>query len=289
MPELPEVETTRRGLAPHILDRRVRRVVVRESRLRWPISPRLATELKGQRLLSLERRAKYLLLGAHNGSLILHLGMSGSLRMVSADSVPREHDHVDIVLDGARGLNVLRFHDPRRFGAAIWTRAHPLKHKLLRDLGPEPVGPHWGGPDRRGPNYGGPAFDGAHLHTLSRGRKVAVKNFIMDAHVVVGVGNIYASEALFLAGIRPHRPAGKISLQRYSWLARAIRRVLGDAIKAGGTTLRDYVREDGTPGYFALHLRAYDREGEPCERCGTAIRREIIGQRSSFFCGRCQR
>lgn len=283
MPELPEVETTRRGVAPHVVDRRVQQVVVREPRLRWPVSPRLARDLKGQRIVSVRRRAKYLLFESGAGTLIVHLGMSGSLRMVQADSAPRVHDHIDVVFepaDRSNELDALRFHDPRRFGAAIWTRTEPLKHKLLKDLGPEPVDCSYGDPE---------SFDGEHLYANSRGRRGAVKNFIMDAHIVVGVGNIYASEALFLAGIHPRRPAGKVSLQRYVWLAQAIKRVLGDAIESGGTTLRDYVREDGTPGYFALHLRTYGREGAPCERCGTAIRREVIGQRSSFFCWRCQR
>ncbi len=269
MPELPEVETTRRGIAPHVLGRQVRSVVVRQRQLRWPI-PRALDELCGFAVDSIERRAKYLLLRSEPGTAILHLGMSGSLRIVDANEAVRKHDHVDLLLDSG---NALRFHDPRRFGAFLWTKRDPLQHKLLANLGPEPLGDD---------------FSGERLFALSRKRKVAVKNFIMDGTVVVGVGNIYASEALFLAGIRPTAAAGRISRVRYQILAETIREVLGNAINMGGTTLRDFVNPQGNPGYFQQSLFVYGREGEPCRRCDTPIKQKVIGQRASFFCAKCQ-
>ncbi len=271
MPELPEVETTRAGIAPHITGRTVTGVIVRERRLRWPIPARLGTELPGLRLQAVRRRAKYLLLDTRAGSAILHLGMSGSLRILTRTLPPQKHDHVDI---GFSGGVILRFNDPRRFGCLLWTRRDPLRHPLLTRLGPEPLED---------------AFSGKHLWQRSRGRKLAVKAFIMDASVVVGVGNIYASEALFRAGIHPRRAAGRISLARYVKLAAEIRAVLTAAIKAGGTTLRDYTDSDGLPGYFRHALAVYDRKDEACERCGDAIRQEVIGQRSTYFCVTCQR
>jgi formamidopyrimidine-DNA glycosylase len=274
MPELPEVETTLRGIRPHLEGRRIVRLIVREARLRQPIPPETAERVAGQTCRTLARRGKYLLLGLDQGSLLVHLGMSGSLRLVPADRPPRRHDHVDLILsDGS----CLRFHDPRRFGLLLWTPDPPelaaTQHPLLRDLGPEPLAP---------------GFDGEHLHRLSRTRRVAVKSFIMDAAVVVGVGNIYASESLFLAGIHPARPCHRISLARYHRLAEVVREVLQASITQGGTTLRDFVREDGNPGYFARSLRVYGRAGEPCIVCGTALRQQRIGQRSSFYCPRCQ-
>lgn len=270
MPELPEVETTRAGIAPHIIGRRISKVVVRERRLRWPVPPALARELPGQRIVAVTRRAKYLLLRAEEGSVILHLGMSGSLRVLTRRPEPRPHDHVDLCFGSAR---TLRFNDPRRFGCLLWTRRDPLEHPLLARLGPEPLSDE---------------FDGATLHHAARGRSTAVKNFIMNGHVVVGVGNIYASEALFKAGIHPRRPAGRIALARYQVLAAEIRRVLRAAIRAGGTTLRDFTDSDGLPGYFSQSLKVYDRAGSPCVRCALPIRQEVIGQRSTFFCPRCQ-
>lgn len=271
MPELPEVETTRRGIAPLVEGRRVEAVTVREPRLRWPVPTALARDLPGQRLGRVSRRAKFLLVESPIGHLILHLGMSGSLRIVSRDVPADKHDHLDIVLDDER---CLRLRDPRRFGAALWTRHDPLQHPLLRDLGPEPLGPE---------------FDADWLHRLSRGRRVAVKPFLMNSQVVAGIGNIYASEALFLAGIHPARAAGRISLARYERLAGAVRTVLQDAIAAGGTTLRDFVDSAGNPGYFSQRLRVYGRQGASCERCGSAVRSRVIGQRSTFYCPRCQR
>ncbi len=270
MPELPEVETTRRGIEPALRGRRVKQVVVRERRLRWPVPETLDSLLAGRRVGAVERRGKYLVLRTTNGALIVHLGMSGSLRMVPAGSAPGPHDHVDLVL----GRRALRYRDPRRFGCLLWAAGDPLEHPLLRGLGVEPLEPE---------------FDGALLHARSRGRRLAVKAFIMDASVVVGVGNIYASESLFSAGIHPQRPAGRISRERYGRLAVAIRRVLQDAIDAGGTTLRDFTGAGGEPGWFSRELRVYGREREPCVRCGAAIRRRVIGQRSSFYCPRCQR
>lgn len=272
MPELPEVETTRRGIAPHVLGRRVTRLEVRQPRLRWPVPvEQLRRDLVGQTIDRVDRRAKYLLLGTAAGTAILHLGMSGSLRLVPSERAAGRHDHLDLVLDNGRSL---RLTDPRRFGALLWTRDDPSHHALLRQLGPEPLGP---------------AFDGAYLWGRARGRRAAVKSFLMDARVVAGVGNIYANEALFLAGIHPARAAGRISRSRYQDLARAVRRVLEDSLTQGGTTLRDFVNEQGQPGYFALQLRVYDRAGTPCPGCGQPLRTIRLRQRSTFYCPRCQR
>ncbi|EGV31275.1 Formamidopyrimidine-DNA glycosylase [Thiorhodococcus drewsii AZ1] len=274
MPELPEVETTLRGIRPHLEGRRIERLLVRETRLRLPIPPEMADRVGGQSILGLSRRSKYLLIQLEHGTLLVHLGMSGSLRVVPAESPPKRHDHLDLILTDGR---CLRFHDPRRFGIFLWTPDTPdtlkAEHRLLRDLGPEPLAP---------------TFDGDHLYRSSRKRRVAVKSFIMDAAVVVGVGNIYANESLFLAGILPASPCNTIELERYRRLAEVIRALLLASIEEGGTTLRDFVREDGRPGYFAQSLRVYGRAGEPCKVCGATIRQVRIGQRSSFFCDRCQ-
>jgi formamidopyrimidine-DNA glycosylase len=270
MPELPEVETTRRGIRRAVRGHRITEVVVRQRALRWPVPARLPRALAGSRVLEVERRAKYLVFRTGAGAMLLHLGMSGSLRVVAATQPPGRHDHIDFVLDDGRAL---RFRDPRRFGSVHWTAGDPLRHPLLRDLGPEPLGPR---------------FTGAYLSTCAAGRRQAVKTFIMDSRVVAGVGNIYANEALFSARIHPARAAGRISRARYDALARAIRRVLRDAIRQGGTTLRDFVNGDGEPGYFGVRLRVYDREGEPCPRCGTRIRAGRTGQRSTFYCPHCQ-
>jgi formamidopyrimidine-DNA glycosylase len=264
MPELPEVETTRRGIAPHIEGQKIEQVVIRQPRLRWPIPRGLRGRLQGKTIHQVRRRGKYLLIETDKGSMIIHLGMSGSLRIVDSSLPPRKHDHVDICLTNGK---CLRFHDPRRFGTLLWS-SNPLHHELIDNLGPEPLSDD---------------FNPEHLFRLSRGRRLAVKNFIMDSHVVVGVGNIYASEALFMAGIRPTIAAGRITRQRYALLVKAIKDVLSRAIKEGGTTLRDFVREDGNPGYFAQSLNVYGRAGEPCHACGTTIRKKHIGQRSSFY------
>ena len=271
MPELPEVETTRRGIAPHVTGRIVSRVLVREPRLRWPVPHALIEQLPGQAIASVGRRGKYLLLETTVGAALVHLGMSGSLRLIEADAPPGTHDHVDIVF--ADGL-ALRFRDPRRFGSLLWTTRPSQEHPLLRDLGPEPLDGD---------------FSGGYLSAAARGRRVAVKPFIMNSHVVVGVGNIYANEALYLAGIHPRRAAGRIGRDRYHRLAAAIRRVLNESITAGGTTLRDFINGVGEPGYFAIHLRVYGRGGEPCPGCARPIREIRQGQRSTFYCPACQK
>lgn len=270
MPELPEVETTRRGLAPHLADRQVERVVLRRPDLRWPIPEAVSRLLPGQRIDDVRRRAKYLLLETAAGSALMHLGMSGSLRLVPAATPVRAHDHFDLVLDDGRAL---RYNDPRRFGCLLWQAPGQL-HPLLESLGPEPLSD---------------AFDGGWLWKLSRGRRAPVKTFLMDQAVVVGVGNIYAAEALFMAGISPLRAAGRVSRARYDALAGAVKAVLQAAIERGGTTLRDFLAPDGAPGYFEQELSTYGRGGQPCQRCGTLLKQRAIGQRTTVWCGRCQR
>ncbi len=270
MPELPEVETTLRGIRTRVIGETVERVVVREGRLRWPVSDTLAEELPSQTIHRVSRRGKYLLLYGQSGCLILHLGMSGSLRILPAHVAPERHDHVDVVFTNAMSL---RFRDPRRFGALLWTQGDPLSHPLLAHLGPEP----WE-----------PRLNGAYLYQRARHRRLAVKSFLMDAHTVVGLGNIYANEALYLAGIHPGRHAGRIAQSRYEGLVQAIRTVLDEAIAEGGTTLRDFVDSAGRPGYFRQRLRVYDRAGEPCPSCHAMIRQRPIAQRASFFCRACQ-
>lgn len=270
MPELPEVETTRRGITPHVKGKTIAHVVVRDSRLRWPIPKNLNRTLAGEKILDVQRRGKYLLLRTAKGTLIMHLGMSGSLRVIKHELEAGKHDHFDLVLSNGKAL---RLRDPRRFGAVLWTRDDPPRHKLLKDLGPEPLSNE---------------FSGEYLHANSRKRKLAVKAFIMDSKIVVGVGNIYASEALFKAGIHPKRQAGRISLERYEKLAAAIREVLAKAIEAGGTTLRDFQNSEGEPGYFAQALNVYGRAGEACQVCGETVSLVTIAQRSTFFCKICQ-
>ena len=271
MPELPEVETTRRGIEPHLRARCVERLVVRDARLRWPVPEDLADRLAGVRIDAVERRGKYLLLRTPRGTVIVHLGMSGSLRVLPADTPPAKHDHVDWVLDDGR---CLRLRDPRRFGCVLWAGDDPLAHPLLAGLGPEPHSE---------------AFDGDYLFELSRGRKVNVKAFIMNSHVVVGVGNIYANESLFRARIHPGRAAGRIGRERYRTLATAIRDILADAIAQGGTTLRDFTNSDGKPGYFSQQLQVYGRAGEPCTGCGEPLRLMRNEQRATVYCPLCQR
>ncbi|MBT0959670.1 bifunctional DNA-formamidopyrimidine glycosylase/DNA-(apurinic or apyrimidinic site) lyase [Denitromonas iodatirespirans] len=269
MPELPEVETTRRGLAPHLLGHAVRRVTVRCASLRQPIPASLPAVLTGQTLQQLERRAKYLLFGFEQGVLLAHLGMSGSLQLVAPDSAPGKHDHVDMDF----GHLTLRYRDPRRFGMLMWlddgADAGPLRH-----LGIEPL-------DER--------FDGAWLHQATRGRSTPIKTWLMDNHHVVGIGNIYASESLFRARIHPLTPAGHLGPQRCARLATAIRETLEAAIAAGGSTLRDFVGGDGRPGYFQQQYFVYGRTGEPCRICQRPVQRIVQGQRASFLCAHCQR
>lgn len=270
MPELPEVETVRRGLAPLLSGRHIVAAVVRQPRLRQPVPRDLSARLSGKRVDAVTRRGKYLLVRAADESLLIHLGMSGRLHVLETHFAAGTHDHVDLLLEN----NIrLRFHDPRRFGLMLLCPTGTHDHPLLARIGPEPLGHD---------------FSGEYLYRLSRGRHLAVKNFIMDSHVVAGVGNIYASEALFGAGIRPTRAAGRIGLVRYDRLAESIRTTLNRAIACGGTTLRDFIGVGGQPGYFAQQLYVYGRTSAPCLKCGTVIQQRRIGQRSSFFCPRCQ-
>lgn len=270
MPELPEVETTRTGLVPRLTGRVLSRVEIRTPRLRWPIQSDLAGRITGQRLKGIARRGKYLLFDFGETTQIVHLGMSGSLRLTVPNEPPGIHDHVDWLFDDG---TCLRMRDPRRFGAVLWTD-HPDHHPLLASLGPEPLTE---------------AFNAHTLHTQCRHRTSAIKTVIMDAHVVVGVGNIYASESLFHAGIRPGTAARRLSRPACERLVAAIKRVLNAAIAAGGSSLRDYVSTDGELGYFQLQTRVYGRTGLPCKRCGTPIRRLVQGQRATYYCPACQR
>ena len=271
MPELPEVETTLRGIAPHIEGQIIQQVVVRQPKLRWPVPDNLADTLADLTVKSVNRRAKYLLFKTDAGTLLLHLGMSGSLRVLQEAKIPDTHDHVDFIF--ANGV-LLRYNDPRRFGSILWTTQPPEQHVLLKDLGPEPLSP---------------GFDGNHLYQASKSRKTPVKSLIMDSHVVVGVGNIYANEALFMAGINPARYAGKISLACYRVLADCIQSVLQNAIQQGGTTLRNFVNESGKPGYFKQQLLVYGRGDSPCRRCLTPLKEIRINNRSTVFCSHCQK
>ncbi|WP_062269215.1 bifunctional DNA-formamidopyrimidine glycosylase/DNA-(apurinic or apyrimidinic site) lyase [Endozoicomonas arenosclerae] len=276
MPELPEVETTRRGIAPHIEGQTVADVIVRNPRLRWPVPDHLKQQLSGQIIRSVARRAKYLLIKTDAGTLLVHLGMSGSLRILIEAREAEKHDHVDLVF--SNGI-LLRYTDPRRFGAVLWIDNNGIDddvmgHDLLRKLGPEPLSDE---------------FTAQRLYQASRGKSQPVKTFIMDNHVVVGVGNIYANEALFKAGIRPDRPSGKISKARYERLAQCIKETLARAIEQGGTTLRDFVGGDGKPGYFKQELAVYGRKGEPCVTCSTPIVEIRLGNRSTCYCKKCQR
>lgn len=271
MPELPEVETTVRGITPHIEGHPITDLVVRDSRLRWPVPEVLAQRVIGETVRSVRRRAKYILIEMAQGHVMVHLGMSGSLRLSSPGEPPSPHDHVEFEIDGSYRL---RLRDPRRFGSVLWIEGEPDEHPLLVHLGIEPLSQE---------------FVGSYLYSASRRRKAAVKNFIMDSRIVVGVGNIYASESLYRAGIDPRRTAGRISVLRYDSLTCSIQQTLRNAIAAGGTTLRDFVDGSGNPGYFRHDLKVYDREGKPCFRCGREIVRWVIGQRSTYFCRRCQK
>ena len=271
MPELPEVETTRRGIAPHIENNTITKVIVRNRSLRWPIPTGLNAKLKNQKITSVTRRAKYLLLKTNRGSLIVHLGMSGSLRILSSSEAVEKHDHFELQFkDGT----CLRLRDPRRFGCVLWEKDDPQHHKLIINLGPEPLEQE---------------FNAELLFEKSRKRKTTIKQFIMDAKIVVGVGNIYASESLFLSGIKPSRLAGKITKQNAKDLTAAIKKILKQAIKQGGTTLKDFRSSDGKPGYFQQKLKVYDRKGEACVNCKKPIKQITLGQRSTFYCSHCQK
>lgn len=276
MPELPEVEVTRRGLAPHLEGQPIKDAVIRHARLRWPVPKNLPKLLRGQIICALRRRGKYLLVEFEHGTLILHLGMSGSLRLLPAGTSPEKHDHFDLVLGND---TLVRLRDPRRFGAVLWQEGDASAHPLLAILGPEPL------PDKSGKS----GFDARYLYQATRGRNVAIKQLIMNSRVVTGVGNIYANEALFRAGIRPQLAAGKLSLPRCAKLVAAIRATLNEAIRHGGSSLRDFTDAAGQPGYFQQHYWVYGREGEPCRKCGALIKQIRQGQRSSFYCGGCQK
>lgn len=270
MPELPEVEITLRGITPCLQDRRVTNVIIRNASLRWPIPRKLPELLRGQTVRTLQRRAKYLLLGFDHGTLILHLGMSGSLRILPHDTLPEKHDHFDLVLNNGK---LMRLRDPRRFGAVLWHAGDVAQHPLLAHLGPEPL-------ERN--------FDADYLYQCTRSRSAAIKPVLMDNHVVVGVGNIYTNESLFRAGIRPQHAAHKLTRPQCAALVRNVRAVLHAAIRQGGSTLRDFVHSDGSSGYFQQQYFVYGRTGEPCRRCAMPIRRIVQGQRASFYCPHCQ-
>ena len=271
MPELPEVETTLQGIAPFIKNQKITNIVVRNSSLRWPVPVEELQMLIGEVVNHIERIAKYILIHTNKGCVLLHLGMSGSLRALSTNQPPTKHDHIDLVFSNDR---VIRLNDPRRFGCCLLLQEPIKQHKLLASLGPEPLSDD---------------FNGDHLFDLSRGRSLSVKNFIMDGKIVVGVGNIYASESLFMAGIRPTAAVKRISRARYQKLASAIKTVLAKAINAGGTTLNDFTQADGKPGYFAQELQVYGRKNEPCNQCGEIIKSQVIGQRNTFYCSTCQK
>ncbi len=270
MPELPEVETTRRGLQPYLEQQIIQNVIIRDHRLRWPIVSDIIENLRGNRVQRIERRAKYLLFILDRGTVIIHLGMSGRLSILTRLSAPKKHDHFDI--EFANHL-VLRYTDPRRFGAFLWTETDPYSHPLLKNLGVEPL-------ERN--------FTGKYLWHISRSRKIPIKSFIMDGKVVVGVGNIYANEALFIARINPKTPTNTISMQEFRRLVLAIKQVLREAIKRGGTTLKDFLNSEGKAGYFANQLQVYGREDLPCVRCGCPLKTTRIGQRSTVYCEKCQ-
>ncbi|MGH1470410.1 MAG: bifunctional DNA-formamidopyrimidine glycosylase/DNA-(apurinic or apyrimidinic site) lyase [Cellvibrionaceae bacterium] len=271
MPELPEVETTRRGIAPHVIDKTVRQVVVRHPQLRWPIPQHIVEDLPRKRILSIDRRGKYLLFKFKAGFLIIHLGMSGSLRIIDSAIEPGKHDHFELQLSSGKSL---RLTDPRRFGAVLWTAEPLTEHKLLSHLGPEPLTDE---------------FNAEMLFKRSRKRSVPMKTLLMDSKTVVGVGNIYANESLFLSGIRPTRPAKNMTRKQSETLVEQIKHVLDKAIKAGGTTLKDFTGGDGKPGYFQQQLFVYGREGEPCSKCDSQLKQIRIGQRSTVYCPQCQK
>jgi formamidopyrimidine-DNA glycosylase len=271
MPELPEVETTMNGIKPFILQQKVVDIAIRQKKLRWPVEIADLSQILGQTVQQIQRRGKYLLLFFSKGTLIIHLGMSGSLRLVPPNLPPKKHDHVDLLFANDQ---CLRFTDPRRFGAILWTGTDPEQHILLSHLGPEPLSAH---------------FTAAYLWGKAQRRKAAVKTFIMDGRTVVGVGNIYAAEALFMAGINPNKAAGKVSLADYEKLVKSIQQVLTAAIKQWGTSLKDFVNSEGKKGYFKVHLQVYGRGGEACLVCGNKLKEIRLGQRSTVFCSRCQK
>jgi len=271
MPELPEVETTLNGIRPHIKSQKINKIVIRQHNLRWPVPDNLTDILTGQTLQMAERRGKYILFHFKKGTLILHLGMSGSLRILTSDIPAQKHDHIDITFANKK---ILRLRDPRRFGACLWTDEDPAMHLLIKNLGPEPLNQN---------------FNGNYLYDLSRRRNIAIKSFIMNSKIVVGVGNIYAAEALFASGIHPNTPAKNISVQKFDELTKQIKKILQKSITKGGTTLKDFVDSEGKPGYFSQQLKVYGREGLPCVHCKTPLQGLRLGQRSTVFCKKCQK
>lgn len=270
MPELPEVETTLRGILPHITQQTIAKVIIRNHRLRWPIPSNMQRLLLGQSIVKAERRAKYLLLTTQTGTIIIHLGMSGSLRILIESQPPKKHDHIDIVFNNQ---NILRYTDPRRFGAFLWVEGDPHQHILLRNCGVEPLSNH---------------FTGKYLHLRAKSRIVPIKAFLMDNKIVTGIGNIYATEALFAAAIHPDTPVKSVKLEQMQVLTKAVKKILKHAIKRGGTTLKDFINSDGKPGYFVNELKVYGRAGLPCVICGKTLQSMKIGQRSTVYCQRCQ-
>lgn len=270
MPELPEVETTVRGISPYLVGNRFTNLTVRDSRLRWPVPDNLASLIVGKRINEVCRRAKYILVKVGNGHVLIHLGMSGSLRFSNYHEQPKSHDHVEFQINDNR---LLRFHDPRRFGCVLWVEGNPYHYRLLAHLGIEPLDD---------------TFNGEYLYAATRNRSVSIKNLLMNSKIVVGIGNIYASEALHRSGINPVRRANQVSEKRYQILADSVKKTMENAISAGGTTLNDYVNGTGSPGYFGQELLVYGREGKPCKKCGAPIKRRVIGQRSTFYCRKCQ-
>jgi formamidopyrimidine-DNA glycosylase len=271
MPELPEVETILRGLIPHLENETIIDVIIRQHQLRWPIPLGLKNHISTQKILQLSRRGKYLLISLQKGTLIIHLGMSGSLRVLKSPPPPNRHDHVDIIL---ANHTLIRYNDPRRFGAMLWTEESPLQHPLLKSIGIEPLDDQ---------------FTGQYLKEKTCHRRVAIKPFIMNSKIVTGIGNIYAAEALFLAGIHPNTPAGLVSQSQCDQLVQAIKQILKHAISQGGTTLKDFVNSEGKPGYFAQNLLVYGRAGLPCSKCGGKLESITLGQRSTVFCKCCQK
>jgi len=271
MPELPEVETSRRGIEPHLLNRKIKEVIIRQHKLRWPIPENLPQLVAGKKILAVSRRAKYIYLELENGTIIIHLGMSGSLRICTEKMPAEKHDHIDIQVSNNK---ILRLRDPRKFGCVLWAKGDVASHKLIKPLGPEPLDE---------------SFSADYLYSTAKKRQCSIKAFIMNSHIVVGIGNIYASEALFRAGINPKRSAGKISFTRIEKLVDAIKITLHAAIKEGGTTLRDFTGISGQPGYFAQKLLVYGRTGEPCPQCNEAVKQFVQQSRSTFYCPNCQK
>jgi len=271
MPELPEVETSRRGIEPHLRNKTIKSITIRQHKLRWPIPNNLPALAEGQKVREVCRRAKYLYLKLDNGNIIIHLGMSGSLRICTKKTLPEKHDHIDIEVSNGK---ILRLRDPRKFGCVLWTAGDISEHKLIKSLGPEPLDDD---------------FNANYFHNKAKKRTCSIKSFIMNSHMVVGVGNIYASESLFKAGINPKRKAGSVSLARFEKLVKAIKTTLRDSIEQGGTTLKDFTGEDGQPGYFAQKLLVYGRTNEACTICEKPVTQITQQARSTFYCSQCQK